>query len=58
VRAIAAALGIRYRQLPDLSFSHSSVITLLDRDGVPVTRTQAPVAEGPAFLASRRAQLP
>jgi protein SCO1 len=57
VRALAAALGIRYRQLPDSSFSHSSLITLLDRDGVPVTRTQVLVAEDPGFVASVRAQL-
>jgi len=57
VRAIAAALGIRYRQLPDLSFSHSSVITLLDRDGVPAARTQVLAAEDPGFVASLRAQL-
>ena len=57
VRSIAAALGVRYRQLPDLSFSHSSVITLLDRDGVPTARTQVLVAEDPGFVASLRAQL-
>ena len=57
VRAIAAALGIRYRQLPDLSFSHSSVITLLDRDGVPQARTQVLAAEDPGFVASLKAQL-
>jgi len=33
VREIAAALGIKYRRLPDGSFNHSSVITLLDRSG-------------------------
>jgi protein SCO1 len=57
VRALAAALGIRYRQLPDSSFSHSSLITLLDREGVPVTRTQVLAAEDPGFVASVRAQL-
>jgi len=34
VRLLAAALGIRYRELPDHSFNHSAVITLADRDGV------------------------
>lgn len=34
VRALAAALGIRYRALPDGSFNHSTVISLLDREGV------------------------
>jgi protein SCO1/2 len=34
VRALAAVLGVRYRQLPDHSFNHSAVIALIDRDGV------------------------
>ena len=34
VRALAAALGIRYRSLPDGAFNHSTVISLLDREGV------------------------
>lgn len=33
VRELAATLGVRYKQLPDESFSHSNTITLLDRDG-------------------------
>ena len=57
VRALAAALGIRYRQLPDGSFSHASIITLLDRAGVPVARTQVLAAEDEGFVASLRAAL-
>jgi protein SCO1 len=57
VRAIAAALGIRYRQLPDGSFSHSSLITLLDRDGVPVARTQELAAEDAGFVERLKAEL-
>ena len=34
VRLLAAALGIRYRALPDHSFNHSTVISLADNDGV------------------------
>jgi protein SCO1/2 len=37
VRKLAAVLGIRFRQLPDGEFNHSTVITLLDAEGVPVT---------------------
>ena len=33
VRRLAAALNIQYRQLPDGEFSHSTIITLLDRQG-------------------------
>lgn len=40
VRDIAAALGIRYRPLPDGSFSHSATILLLDADGVIRGRTE------------------
>jgi protein SCO1/2 len=38
VRDIAALLGIKYRRLPDGNFNHSSVITLLDSEGVIVAR--------------------
>jgi cytochrome oxidase Cu insertion factor (SCO1/SenC/PrrC family) len=34
VRTLAAALGVRYRELPDHTFNHSTVITLADPDGV------------------------
>lgn len=41
VRDIAALLGVKYRRLPDGSFNHSSVITLLDPDGAIVVRDDA-----------------
>lgn len=40
VREIAAALGIRYRPLADGEMNHSSLLTLLDVDGVPVERLE------------------
>jgi protein SCO1/2 len=40
VREIAALLGIKYRRLPDGNFSHSSVITLLNPDGVVLARDE------------------
>jgi protein SCO1/2 len=49
VRLLAAALGIRYRQLPDGNFSHSSVLTALDADGVPRARTEQLAGRDPAF---------
>jgi protein SCO1/2 len=52
VRTLAAALGIRYRELPDQGFSHSAVITLLDAAGVARARTQTIAGEDPAFLAA------
>ncbi|HEX8792176.1 MAG TPA: SCO family protein [Polyangiaceae bacterium] len=38
VRDLAEILGIRYRRLPDGSFSHTSSIVLLDRSGAIDTR--------------------
>jgi protein SCO1/2 len=57
VRALAAALGIQYRELPDHSFNHSALITLLDAQGVPRARTQTITAQDPEFLSSVRALL-
>jgi protein SCO1/2 len=54
VRDIAAVLGIRYRQLPDGSFSHSAVITLLDADGVIRARTENLTQPDAAFVQSVR----
>jgi len=34
VRKIAAVLGVKYRKLPDGGFSHTSVLTLIDTEGV------------------------
>ncbi len=39
VRALAVALGIQYRELPDHSFNHSTLISLADRDGVIQDKT-------------------
>ena len=33
VRELAAVLGLKYKRLPDGGFNHSSVITVLDRNG-------------------------
>ena len=58
VRTLAAVLGIRYRRLPDGSYSHSSVITLLDSVGVPLAHTQDLTGSDPDFLEALRASLP
>ena len=57
VRALAAALDVRYRMLPDGSFSHASVITLLDADGVPRARTRSLDGADPEFAAALHAVL-
>ena len=39
VRRLAAVLGIRFRKLPDGEFNHTTLITLLDEKGMPVTNS-------------------
>lgn len=39
VRQLAAVLGVRFRKLPEGGFNHSTVITLLDADGVRITQS-------------------
>jgi len=58
VRALAGVLGVRYRQLADGNFNHTSALVLLDADGRIVARTEkvGSVAD-PEFLAAVRAQL-
>ena len=50
VRKIAAVLGIRYRKLPNGEFNHSTVLTLLDREGVIRARTSRIPGVDEAFL--------
>lgn len=57
VRALAAALGIQYRELPDHSFNHSALISLADRDGTVRARSSELTAPDQAFLRAVRAQL-
>jgi protein SCO1/2 len=40
LRTIAGVLGVRYRQLPDGEFNHTTRIILLDRDGTQVASTE------------------
>ena len=54
VRLLAAALGIRYRQLPDGNFSHSAILTALDAEGVPRARTENIAGADPEFVAEVR----
>ena len=55
VRAIAGVLGVRYRQLEDGEFNHSTVLVLLDADGRELARTeQVGSKTDAAFLAAVR----
>jgi len=53
-RKIAALLGFRYRQLPDGSFDHSLLITLLDSQG-RVLATTTTLVDDSEFQAKLRA---
>ncbi len=55
VRSVAGVLGVRYRQLADGDFNHTSALVLLDRDGRIVTRTERIGSRlDPEFLTSIR----
>lgn len=56
VRAAAGVLGIRYRQLADGEFNHTSALVLLDADGRILARTeQVGSKPDPDFIAAVRA---
>ena len=55
VRALAGVLGIRYRQLADGEFNHTSALVLLDANGRILARTeQMGSRPDPEFLAAVR----
>ena len=55
VRSVAGVLGIRYRELEDGGFNHSTALVLLDREGRIVARTEKVGSEpDAAFVAQVR----
>jgi protein SCO1/2 len=55
VREVAGVLGVRYKQLPNGDFNHSSVLILLDADGRILARTEKiGSVPDPDFLAAVR----
>ena len=53
VRALAGVFGIRYRELADGEFNHTSALVLLDAEGRILARTeQLGGVPGPVFLAA------
>ena len=55
VRSVAGVLGIRYRELADGEFNHTSALILLDPDGRVLARTeQVGSKPDPEFLAAVR----
>jgi protein SCO1 len=57
VRSLAAALGIRYRELPDHSFNHSAVLSVTDRAGTIRARTSDLTDSDGTFIAEVRLQV-
>lgn len=58
VRSVAGVLGVRYRQLADGDFNHTSALVLLDRDGRIMAHTEkVGSVVDPEFLAAVRAAL-
>ncbi|UHQ20069.1 SCO family protein [Lysobacter sp. KIS68-7] len=58
VRKVAGVLGVRYRELADGNFNHTSALVLLDADGRIVARTEQVGAKpDPAFVEAVRKQL-
>jgi protein SCO1/2 len=57
VRELAAALGIRYRELPDHTFNHSAIISITDLDGTVRASTTEITATDEAFVRAVRAQI-
>ena len=49
-RALAAVLGIKYKQLPDGEFNHTTAIILLDANGREIARSGKLGAPDPAFV--------
>ena len=55
VRAVAGVLGVRYRELADGEFNHTSALLLLDADGRILARTeQVGSTPDPEFIAAVR----
>ena len=58
VRKVAGVLGVRYRELADGNFNHTSALVLLDAQGRIVARTEQIGAKpDPEFVAAVRKQL-
>jgi hypothetical protein len=52
VRLVAAAVCVSYRALDDGEMNHSSILTALDRDGVPVFQLEGLRQDPTALVAA------
>lgn len=54
VRLLAAVLNVQYRELPDGQYNHTSVISLVDADGIIRSQTTVLGTPEPQFVAEVR----
>jgi protein SCO1/2 len=52
VRSVAAVLGVRYRPTSDGGMNHSSILTLVDREGVVVAQSEGLGVDRTALVAA------
>jgi len=57
LRTIAGVFGVRYKQLPDGQFNHTTRIILLDRDGTQIASTEQLGRHDEAFLEAIKTSL-
>jgi len=57
LRSIAGVFGVRYKQLPDGEFNHTTRIILLDRDGIQVASTEQLGRHDAVFLEAIKTSL-
>ena len=57
VRKLAAVLGVQYRKLEDGEFNHSTIVTLLDREGRMIAHTNRTNEVDPELLAATQREL-
>ena len=57
LRSIAGIFGIRYKELPDGEFNHSTKLILLDRYGTPIAETDRLGRHDPEFLLAIQAAI-
>ena len=57
VRKLAAVLGVQYRAIENGDFNHSTVISLLDRDGRIAARSSRTGEADPDLLAATKREL-
>lgn len=49
-RELSVLLGISYKKLDNKDFSHSNIITLLDKEGVPIAKIDSLASDNQVFV--------